>query len=569
MAPVDLHVHSTRSDGTLTPTELVNYALEKGLTAMALTDHDTVDGIDEAIEAAKGKPIEIIPGIEYSTEYLGKDVHIVGLFINHKAPVFINYLNKFRQSRTDRNHKLCANLQKAGIDITYEALLEMFPDAIITRAHYAKYLLDNGYVKSRNEAFDKYLGDHTPYFVHREKITPAEVIKVTLEAGGIPILAHPTLYKLGREQLDILVSTLKKEGLMGIECVYSTYTPQEERRIKELALKYKLLPSGGSDFHGDAKPGLDLAIGYGKLYVHEDILETMKKCLASPKILFTDMDGTLLNSNREISDKTYDAIIEMLSAGHKLVLASGRPLNSILDVKEKLQLPDKGVYVTAFNGALLYDCEAHKILHEERVSLKAAQNLFDTAVNYGIHIHAYDDKGNIYSISDDEELHYFQRKIIGTPVITNKLSEYFNIESDAGPYKLLTICLELLQNNPSADDTPNVSPTLSKFRDMIEVSQLSKYFTTAFSNPHYLEFYNPNAGKGNGLIKLCELLDIPLYNAYAVGDAENDISMIDAAGTGIAMQNGEENLKSKADFITTNDFNNDAVVEIIYKFITI
>lgn len=277
MRYVDLHTHSTRSDGTLTPTELVHYAVEKGLSAIALTDHDTIDGIDEALDAAKELPIEVIPGIEYSTEYRNRDVHIVGLFIDHKSPAFQSYLAKFMQSRTDRNHKLCANLQGAGINITYEALLSRFPDSVITRAHYAAYLLESGYVKSRKEAFDRYLGDHTPYFVHREKITPEEVITVTRQAGGVPVLAHPTLYKLGKEQLDLLVSTLKEQGLMGIECLYSTYTPQEERHMNALAQAYDLLPSGGSDFHGDAKPGLDLGIGYGKLQIPESILDTLRK----------------------------------------------------------------------------------------------------------------------------------------------------------------------------------------------------------------------------------------------------------------------------------------------------
>lgn len=277
MRYIDLHTHSTRSDGTYTPTELVHYAVEKGLSAIALTDHDTIDGIDEALDAAKGLPIEVIPGIEYSTEYKNRDVHIVGLFIDYKSPAFQSYLAKFMQSRTDRNHKLCANLQGADIDITYEALLSRFPDSVITRAHYAAYLLENGYVKSRKEAFDRYLGDHTPYFVHREKITPEEVITVTRQAGGIPVLAHPTLYKLGKEQLSILVSTLKAQGLMGMECLYSTYTPQEERHMNALAQAYDLLPSGGSDFHGDAKPGLDLGIGYGKLQIPESILDTLRK----------------------------------------------------------------------------------------------------------------------------------------------------------------------------------------------------------------------------------------------------------------------------------------------------
>lgn len=278
-ACVDLHVHSTRSDGTYTPTQLVDYAVEKGLKAFALTDHDTVDGIEEALNAAKGKPIEVIPGIEYSTEYRQRDVHIVGLFIDYKAPVFLEYLARFQASRIERNHKLCKNLQGAGFNITYETLLAEFPNAVITRAHYAKYLLAHGYVKSMVEAFERYLGDHTPYFVHREKITPEEVIDITRRAGGIPILAHPTLYKLGREQLDILVSTLTNAGLMGLEAIYSTYSPSEESQMKALAKKYNLLISGGSDFHGATKPGLDLGNGYGRLFVHEEVLDNLRGSL--------------------------------------------------------------------------------------------------------------------------------------------------------------------------------------------------------------------------------------------------------------------------------------------------
>jgi predicted metal-dependent phosphoesterase TrpH len=181
MSYVDLHVHSNRSDGTYSPSELVDYAIKKGLKTIALTDHDTVDGIEEILDYAKDKDIEVIPGIEYSTEYNERDVHIVGLFIDYKAQAFLDYLKRFKQSRIDRNHKLCNNLQKAGIDITYDALCKAYPDCIITRAHYAAYLLDKGYVKSRNEAFDRYLGDNTPYFVHREKVTPEEVIEVTLK----------------------------------------------------------------------------------------------------------------------------------------------------------------------------------------------------------------------------------------------------------------------------------------------------------------------------------------------------------------------------------------------------
>jgi len=285
---VDLHVHSTRSDGTYSPTRLVDYAREKGLTAFALTDHDSVDGLQEAIgyaarlrrdsaETAASPVPEVIPGIELSSEYQGRDVHIVGLYIDYRNARFQEYLRRFVASRNARNHKMCALLQEAGIDISYEKLQEAFPGSVITRAHYAKYLLEHGYIKSMAEAFDRYVGDHCPYYVPREKITPAQAVALILEAGGIPILAHPILYHMSDAGLDALVGGLKEVGLMGIEALYSTYHACDERQIRGLAKKYDLLISGGSDFHGDNKPGLDLGTGYGGLRVPEEVLEQLRQ----------------------------------------------------------------------------------------------------------------------------------------------------------------------------------------------------------------------------------------------------------------------------------------------------
>ncbi|MDE6606878.1 MAG: PHP domain-containing protein, partial [Lachnospiraceae bacterium] len=223
MGIVDLHVHSNKSDGSFTPSELVDYAVKKGLRAFALTDHDTTEGLDEAIAAAKGKEIEVIPGIEFSTEYEGKDIHIVGLYIDYKSEVFSKQIQAFADSRTLRNKKMCANLQSAGIDISYEKLLAAFPGAVITRAHYAKYLLDHGAVNNMPEAFDKYLGDHTRYFVPREKVTPMQAVQLILDAGGIPVLAHPTLYHMSDKRLELLLYRLKEAGLAAMECIYSTY----------------------------------------------------------------------------------------------------------------------------------------------------------------------------------------------------------------------------------------------------------------------------------------------------------------------------------------------------------
>lgn len=283
---VDLHVHSTRSDGTYTPTQLVDYAIEKGLSAFALTDHDSVDGLDEAIGYAKQlqrqnlSVPEVIPGIELSSEYQGQDVHIVGLYIDYRNARFQEYLCDFVASRDTRNQKMCTRLKDAGMDISYEKLLAAFPNSVITRAHYAKYMLEHGYVKSRTEAFERYIGDHCPYYIPREKVTPAQAVSLILEAGGLPVLAHPILYHMSDARLDALVGELKKAGLVGIEALYSTYHACDERQIRNLAAKYKLLISGGSDFHGENKPGLDLGTGYGGLCVPDEVLDQLRQAHA-------------------------------------------------------------------------------------------------------------------------------------------------------------------------------------------------------------------------------------------------------------------------------------------------
>lgn len=277
MKTVDLHVHSDKSDGSMSPAELVDLALEKGLSAFALTDHDTTAGLSEAISYAAGKNMEVIPGIEFSTEYMGKAVHILGLFIDYENPAFARQIQAFVDSRIMRNRKMCANLQEAGIDISYEKLTAAFPGSVITRGHYARYLLEHGYVKSMPEAFDRYVGDRCKYFVPREKVTPEQAVRLILDAKGLPVLAHPTLYHMGKDALQKLVTRLKDAGLIGIEAVYSTYNAGEEREMRQLAEHNGLLISGGSDFHGKNKPGLEMATGYGKLLIPADILEKLRQ----------------------------------------------------------------------------------------------------------------------------------------------------------------------------------------------------------------------------------------------------------------------------------------------------
>lgn len=276
---IDLHVHSTASDGSYTPSELVHYAIEKGLVAFALTDHDTIDGIEEAIDTAShaSKEIKVIPGIELSAEHNGKDVHILGLNIDYKNKDFLQRITNFRKSREERNNKMIALLQQHGFNITDELIKKRFGDAVITRAHYAILLIEGGYVKDKDVVFKEYLNPGCSCYVPRTKVSVSDAVKLILSANGKPVLAHPLLYHLSKNDLDELVALLKANGLQGIEAIYSANKWDDESRIKQLAKKYDLFITGGSDFHGIAKPTLDLGTGYGNLKVPEDLL---KKVLA-------------------------------------------------------------------------------------------------------------------------------------------------------------------------------------------------------------------------------------------------------------------------------------------------
>lgn len=275
--PIDLHVHSTYSDGSLSPQELVTLAKEKNLAAFALTDHDTTEGIDSALSSAQNSALEIIPGIELSTKYGESEIHILGLYIDHHNESFQTFLTQFQESRIQRNQSMCKKLNAYGVMIDYDELANEYADSVITRAHFARYLLKKGYVKSHAEAFDRYVGDHAPCYIPRSKIAPEEGISLIQKCGGFAVLAHPILYHMSDERLDALVARLKDAGIGGIEAVYSTYHEREERKIRALAQKYDLLLSGGSDFHGKAKPGLELGNGYGKLFVPYAFLEKIKE----------------------------------------------------------------------------------------------------------------------------------------------------------------------------------------------------------------------------------------------------------------------------------------------------
>ncbi len=279
MNKIDLHVHSTESDGTFTPSELVSYALEKGLSAIALTDHDTVKGIETAEKAAKGTSLFLVPGVELSVEYQQGDIHILGLFIDYKSKLLLEYLERFKRTRDTRNKKMAAALLNCGMEISIEEMQAEYADAVLTRAHFARMLMKKGYVGSYREAFDRFLGDGKPCYVEREKITPKEAIELIHQAKGLAILAHPLLYHMGEQELKKLIVQCKSDGLDGLEAIYSMNNGAEERQMKELAAEFGLAISGGSDFHGATKPHIDLGIGRGNLLIPEEVLLNLKKLL--------------------------------------------------------------------------------------------------------------------------------------------------------------------------------------------------------------------------------------------------------------------------------------------------
>ena len=276
MKRIDLHTHSTASDGSCTPTEVMEAAVNAGLAAVALTDHDTMQGVPEAMEAAEKLDIECIPGIDLSAVYGDREVHIVGLFLDPRDSVLAKRLDSFRQIRKQRNLRMIEKMQAAGVDITMEKVRDLEGDAVITRANLARYLVHVGYAVSIKEVFDKYLSPGLPFYVPKTGVTPEDAVRAIRDGGGTAILAHPLLYDFTPAQLDTCIELLKNYGLQGIETYYSTYSPADERNMKRLADRHGLLWSGGSDFHGSVKPHIQIGKGMGHLVIPYDILDKLR-----------------------------------------------------------------------------------------------------------------------------------------------------------------------------------------------------------------------------------------------------------------------------------------------------
>jgi predicted metal-dependent phosphoesterase TrpH len=242
-ARVDLHAHSTASDGELSPADLVRYAHERGLAALALTDHDTVDGLDAAIDAARGTSLQIVPGVELSCDVPQTEVHILGYFIDWHAPDFEAMLVKFRDGRYGRAEKMAKKLTALGAPISFERVKQIAGDASIGRPHVAQALVEAGHVATVSEAFDRYIGRTGPAYVERFRLTPEDAVALILRAGGVPVLAHP-------RDVTYYIEPLVKAGLIGLEAQYGMYDDSTRADLVRWAKRYDLIVTGGSDFHG-------------------------------------------------------------------------------------------------------------------------------------------------------------------------------------------------------------------------------------------------------------------------------------------------------------------------------
>lgn len=274
MDTIDLHTHSTFSDGTFTPLQLVKYAEEKGLKAFAITDHDTTEGIKEAKSIETN--VEVISGVEISTRYDKKEIHIVGLYVNENDADLNKQLKYYREKRVTRNFEILEKLNSLGVDITIDDVKESCTGDVISRAHIAKALVSKGFVGSYTEAFDRYLGDNKCAYVPRETLNYEESMELITKAGGVPVLAHPLLYKMGDTNLENMMVKLRQKGLKAVEVYYSTHSNSDTQHVMAMANRVGLIYSGGSDFHGATKPKIDIGTGMGKLAVPYEILEKIR-----------------------------------------------------------------------------------------------------------------------------------------------------------------------------------------------------------------------------------------------------------------------------------------------------
>ena len=275
MKRIDLHVHTTASDSTASPAEAVRLAKEAGLSAIAITDHDTVSGYAEAAEAGKKYGVEVVPGIEISTKY-GRAVHILGYYIDPDSDKLAPVLEWVVRDRDERNRKMAELMAADGLPVSYEEMHRRF-GAVIGRPHFAEVLVELGLAKDIRDAFDRYVEKGQKYYLPRNFLSIERSIEIIREAGGVPVLAHPFQYQLDDAGLRELIEHCMESGLQGMECRYSGYSVEQSKYLGRLAEEYGLIKTGGSDFHGDNKKHISIGTGTGHLEVPYKYLEKLRQ----------------------------------------------------------------------------------------------------------------------------------------------------------------------------------------------------------------------------------------------------------------------------------------------------
>ena len=278
MERIDLHVHSTYSDGTLTPTELIQLAHIRNIKAIALSDHDSICGLAEGRAAAQTYGIRFINAIELSSFVGHQEIHILGYFFHNDLSSLESFLSEVREQREKRNKEMATRFSQYGLDISYHDVVKASSGNVITRAHFARALIEKNYVGSVNEAFKRYLSphSHSSVYVERTRIPSKTTLDIIKAANGISVLAHPIRYGLDSRGVERLVSTLSEQGLQGIEAQYSSYNKLNELELTHLAKTHHLKITGGSDFHGDIKPHIALGDGTEKTMIPYALLDALE-----------------------------------------------------------------------------------------------------------------------------------------------------------------------------------------------------------------------------------------------------------------------------------------------------
>jgi len=272
---IDLHTHSTFSDGSLTPEQLVIEAEKAELSAIALTDHDSVEGTDRFIAACRKSPVRGIPGVEISVDFNTGTMHILGYCIDHHHPELEAHLADLSAGRKARNNHILKKLHGMGLILTMNEVNSFAGGDNVGRLHFAQALVVRGYVKSKQEAFDRFLGKGKPGYTDRVRLTPDGGISMIRNAKGLAVLAHPFTLGLGIAALSKLVGELVEAGLQGIEVYYSQHTPKQVKQFCSIARKFNLAATGGTDFHGAPMPDIKIGRGFGMLNVPDTVLEEL------------------------------------------------------------------------------------------------------------------------------------------------------------------------------------------------------------------------------------------------------------------------------------------------------